>query len=155
MAVSVQPFLIGQGWIEVRDGDASCRAIYERHYSARKALERRRLRRTKLIVGPGFRMVLLRHDARALFVWRRELFRLDKQAGVNCAVFRNEGAGRASDLIRSAAACAWVRWPGERLFTFVDPDQVGGQPPGNCFRHAGWTPCGETAGGLLVLEKRP
>lgn len=160
--MTVQPFLIGKGWIEVLDGDASGRAIYERHYSAQKALARRRARKTKLYVGPGDKMVLLYADARALFVWRREKpeFRRDGQVGVNCAVFRNEGAGNSSDLILEAERPAWLRWPGERLFTFVDAKLTAGRrsrnsEPGQCFIEAGWRPCGETATGLNILEKLP
>lgn len=74
---------------------------------------------------------------------------------MNCAVFRNEEGGLASALILEAEPFAWRRWPAERLFTFVDPRQVRGNPPGNCFLRAGWVRCGETAGGLHVLEKRP
>lgn len=155
--MTVQPFLIGENWIEVLDGNASGRAIYERHYSARSKLARRRARRSQIYVGPGEKMVLLWHDARALFIWRRERpeYRNDGQAGVNCAVFRNEGGGLASDLILLAEGHAWARWPGERLFTFVDPAQVSGNPPGSCFLHAGWRRCGMTASGLHVLEKQP
>lgn len=148
-----QPFLIGDGWQLARDGDPTGLALYERHYSARKTLARRRKRRTQLFVGPGFKLVLIHATGRALFVWWRQRHRRDRQAGVNCAVFRNEGAGIASELILGAERVAWSRWPGERLFTFVDPDEVGGSPPGNCFRHAGWRPCGLSRDGLIVLEK--
>lgn len=153
--MTVQPFMIGEGWVEVLDGNASGRAIYERHYSAAPKLARRRARRSQIYVGPGEKLVLLYADARALFVWRRERpeFRNDGQLGVNCAVFRNEGAGLASDLILQAERPAWRRWPGERLFTFVDPAQVRGTPPGNCFLRAGWRRCGVTSRGLHILEK--
>lgn len=146
-----------EGWCEVLDGDASARAIYERHYSAQSALARRRARRSTLFAGPGEKMVLIYADARALFVWRKERleFRRDKQEGINCAVFRNEGRHYASELILEAETPAWSRWPGERLFTFVDPREVKGNPPGNCFLRAGWTPAGLTKGGLHILEKRP
>ena len=33
--MNVQPFLIGQDWIEVRDGDPTARDIFKRHYSYR------------------------------------------------------------------------------------------------------------------------
>lgn len=153
--MTVQPFLIGSGWQITRDGDPSGRAIFERHYSAASALARRRRRQTKLYVGPGFKLVLLWPDARALFIWRKERERADGQVGVNCAVFRNEGAGVASELILAAEAEAWNRWPAERLFTFVDPRRVRGNPPSNCFYRAGWRRCGTSAGGLHILEKVP
>lgn len=100
-------------------------------------------------------MVLLGADGRALFVWRKFI---DKsgQHGVNCAVFRNEGERRASDLIREAEQLAWGRWPGERLYTYVDAAEVRGSAPGYCFRRAGWKRCGQTlARQLLIFEKMP
>jgi hypothetical protein len=152
--VNAQPFLIGEGWMEVLDGNLTAEALYRRHYSRRPGERKKR----GLIVGPGEKMVLLWHDARALFAWRKELFRADDQLGVNCAVFRNEGAG--SELIRAADALAWRRWPGERLFTFVDGLETFTRrsrhaPPGACFIHAGWRPCGQTKGGLAILERLP
>ena len=45
---------------------------------------------------------------------------LHGETGVNCAVFRNEGPVRSSELIMAADAVAWLRWPGERLYTYVD-----------------------------------
>jgi hypothetical protein len=142
-------------WVPILDGDAIGRALYERHYSAKKSLANRMLRGTRLFVGPGHKLVLSTPDRMALFVWRRERFRLDLQRGVNCAIFRNEGGGIASDLIRVADSIADERWPGERHFTFVDPAEVRGNPPGNCFLRAGWRRCGTTATGLHILERMP
>src|SRR5882724_7101063 len=59
-------------------------------------------------------MVLVTPDALALFVWRK-FISMGQQKGVNCAVFRNEGEQRSSDLIRAAEVFAWERWPSERL----------------------------------------
>lgn len=115
-----------------------------------------RNRNYSLFCGPGQKMVLLTPCERALFVWRK--FKDDcipKQIGVNCAVFRNEGAGQSSDLIVSADQLAWDRWPGERLYTYVDAKSVKSRNPGYCFIAAGWTPCGYTKGGLRILEILP
>lgn len=149
--MSVQPYLIGDGWIMSRDGDPSGRAIFDRHYSRTRYADGRR---PKLYVGPGFKMVLVHASGRALFVWRK-FIPMDGQTGVNCAVFRNEGAGEASELIRTAEEPARDRWPGERFYTYVNPRAVRGNPPGNCFLRAGWRRCGETKGGLHILEKLP
>lgn len=139
-------------WVPILDGEATACAQYERHYSAGKSLRLRRERGTKLFVGPGHKLVLATPCRRALFVWRK--FRsLDNQAGVGCAIFRNEGAGIASELIRAADNIADQRWPGERHYTYVDPRHVRGNPPGNCFYRAGWRYSGETKGGLHVLER--
>jgi hypothetical protein len=143
-------------WRSVRDGDPVGLALYERHYSARRYQDGRSRR---LFVGPGEKLVLVTDDRRALFVWRRFRSR-DDQTGVNCAVFRNEGAGRSSDLIVEAMSIAWRRWPGARLYTYVDPTAIRSSNPGYCFLRAGWTRVGTTAGGhgrrrLVILAAAP
>ena len=90
MMLAEQPFLIGGAtWIEVRDGNPTALSIFDRHYSSRRA----HIRKIDQFVGPGEKMVLLTPCARAVFAWRRELYRFDGQTGINCSVFRNEGAG--------------------------------------------------------------
>ncbi|MCE7797833.1 hypothetical protein LWE61_14875 [Sphingobium sufflavum] len=141
-------------WVPILDGDDIAARIYLEHYASERSRARRIERDTKLIMGPGQKLLLATPCRRALFGWR--VFIDDAgQSGVNCAVFSNRGAGRASDLIRAADVIADRRWPGERHYTYVDPRKVGGNPPGNCFRHAGWRECGLTKKrGLLVLERR-
>jgi hypothetical protein len=80
--------------------------------------------------------------------------RLDNQTGVNCAVFRNEGAGLSSDLIREADELAWQRWPGERHFTYVWDEKVRSRNPGYCFLKAGWQRVGRNKDGRLTLLER-
>lgn len=149
-----QPFLLAPPsciWIPVRDGNPTGMALFLRHYTARE------YRKLYQFVGPGEKTVLLTPDARALFVWRKFISDAGEQ-GVNCSVFRNEGSeyGRASDLIRAADALAWERWPGERLYTYVDPTKVRHKrDPGRCFIKAGYKPCGITKSGKLIFEKLP
>lgn len=140
--MNVQPFLIGEGWVEVLDGNDSARDIFRRHYSCAKDGAARG--QDLLVLGPGEKMLLLTACARAVFGWRRERFRRDGQEGVECAIFRNEGAGLSSALIRQAQSLADRRWPGARHFTHVDPDAVPGTCPGYCFIRAGWRTCGWT-----------
>ena len=109
--MNTQPFLFGEGWIEVKDGNPTGRAIFDNHYSRYRYADGRK---PKLYVGPGEKMVLLTPCARALFVWRKFISG-DGQKGVNCAIFRNEGAGLSSDLIKQADAIADARWPGLTL----------------------------------------
>lgn len=157
--MSEQPSLFaGQYWIRVLDGNDTARAIYDRHYSRRRYADGRR---PVNFVGPGFKLVLLTADARAVFVWRK--FRsMDEQEGINCAVFRNEGPARASDLVREADAIADARWPGERHYTYVNDRRVRrSRTPGRCFLKAGWRyvkdPSGQRARTkrqrLLILER--
>jgi hypothetical protein len=145
-----QPFLIGgTTWIEVRDGNHTARAIFDRHYSRHHYKDGRNQDR---FVGPGERMVLLTPCARALLVWRKFISK-DHQDGVNCAIFRNEGAGLSSELLCAGMVAAWKRWPGQRLYTYVNPRAVRSPNPGYCFKAAGWRLCGITkARKLLVLE---
>jgi hypothetical protein len=145
-----QPFLFGDAWVQVRDGDPTAAALFDRHYSRnRNAVGDSR------VAGPGQKMVLLTPCARALFVWRVFLSK-DPTAGandVNCAIFRNEGAGLSSALICAAMALAWERWPARRLYTYVNPRRVRGNNTGCCFLAAGWRRCGTTkTRRLLVLE---
>lgn len=136
-----QTSLLDETWIPVRDGNDTAREIFDQHYSRYRYADGRK---PKLFVGPGEKMVLVTPDAQALFVWRK--FRsLDNQPGVNCAVFRNEGDALSSDLIRAAMELARERWPGERLYTYVNPGKIRPKrDPGRCFLKAGWRYCGET-----------
>ena len=145
-------------WILSRDGDPIGLALFRRHYSFNRRRNQLSLpgvlpdrdRNADLFVGPGEKMVLITCCGRALFVWRK--FRsADAQEGVNCAVFRNEGAGLSSDLIRQADTLAWERWPGQRLYTYVNPRLVKSPNPGYCFQLAGWVKCGRTKCRDLII----
>lgn len=138
-------------WVVERDGDAAGLALYRRHYSARRYRDGRKPR---LFVGPGEKMVLVSLDRAALFVWVKAR-RMRPESGINCSVFRNEGSQRSSDLIREACELAWNRWPGERLYTYVNSRKIRSTNPGFCFLAAGWHRAGETRGGLVILETFP
>ena len=136
-------------WWITRDGDKSCLAMYERHYSAYRYRDGRV---RKLFCGPGEKIVLRTASADAIWAWRK--FKDDSgQTGINCAVFRNESSHKSSELIRQADAIADICWPGERHYTYVSAEAVRSSNPGFCFIVAGWRRCGRTKGGLLILEK--
>lgn len=146
-----QPYLFsGPVWLEVKDGNPTAMSIFKRHYTARES------RKIEQCVGPGFKLLLITPDARALFAWRKFISDADEQ-GINCAIFRNEGAGLSSTLIRAASSIALEHWPGERLYTYVDPTKIRHKrDPGRCFLKAGWSKCGyQTASGKLVFEFVP
>jgi hypothetical protein len=137
-------------WYAVSDGDPTARALFDRHYSRHHYQDGRR---PKLFVGPGEKMVLMTTDGRALFVWRK-FISADGQQGVNCAIFRNEGAVLSSELILEAEELARQRWPGERFYTYVDGRKVKSVNPGYCFKVAGWRLVGKTkVNKLLIFEK--
>lgn len=159
--MNLQPFLIGDGWVEVLDGNDTARAIFDRHYSRVP-----RARQPKLFIGPGEKLVLLSANADALCAWRKEKHRADGQVGVECCIFRREGGDLASRQLAAARELAWRRWSGARLFTFVDPRLVsptmvkgprGHLYPvwGYCFFQDGWRFAGLTKGGLHILERLP
>lgn len=156
--MNIQPFLLGDDWNEVLDGNATARDIFRRHYSYRP---RRGGRSNELIIGPGFKLVLVSSDGGALCCWRKEKHRTDGNAGVECSIFRRESGELASIMLSKAMARAWERFPGERLFTFVDPRKVEptmvrGHPVwGFCFYKAGWRYVGLSKKGLHLLEKVP
>lgn len=125
-------------WVPILDGDETAAAMYERHYSSARTLAKRRARGTLLFLGPGEKLVLATPCRRALFAWRWAKKRADGQSGIECAIFRNEGAGLSSSLIRAADMVADRRWPGERHFTYINPNKVANSNAGRCFYHAGW-----------------
>jgi hypothetical protein len=133
----------------VKDGNPAALEIFLRRYSARRYKDGRARR---LFVGPGEKLVLLSRGNDALFVWRK-FIDASGQKGVNCSFFRNEGAATSSLLILEAERLACKKWPGHRLYTYVNPKKVNSTNPGYCFLMAGWTKCGFTKGGLLILEK--
>lgn len=153
--------ITGDLWLPIKDGDERAAWLYARHYSAHAYADGRRgrygYRNRFLIVGPGEKLLLLTPDCLALFAWRRFLDRSGQQ-GVNCAIFRNEGAFggavRSSALILVAEGFARQKWGGVRLYTYVNAGRVQSSNPGYCFQVAGWRRCGVTKrNGLLIFEK--
>lgn len=136
-------------WYPVKDGDPRAVALFKRHYSYRK---RNYITKARDIMPPGEYICLLTRDCSALFIWVFSKFRKDSQTGVNCSVFRNESNVKSSDLIKEACDIAWIKWPGKRLFTFVNSKKIRSVNPGYCFKQAGWKYCGKSKGGLDILE---
>jgi hypothetical protein len=150
--MSTQPYLFGPLWIPIKDGNPSGMSIFMRHYTAREN------RKVFQFIGPGEKAAFITPDAKALFVWRKFISDAG-ETGVNCAVFRNEGTelARSSELIKRANALAWERWPGERLYTYVDPIKVRHKrDPGRCFLRAGYRKLDRTTkSGKLIFEIFP
>lgn len=139
-------------WLAVTCTDPRARSLYSRHYSAWKNGEHNRAR----FVPPCEYVCLLSSDCSALFLWTHERYRHDGQEGVCCSIFRNEGPILSSELIREACDIAWSRWPGTRLFTYVNDAKIRSVNPGACFKKAGWRVCGRNADGrLTILEILP
>ena len=145
---------IDSHWLPVSDGNREAAELFRRHYSARRYADGRQndphYRNRNLIIGPGEKLLLLAVDGLSLFGFRK--FIDDSgQRGVNNCIFRREGGPRASELIHDACTHAWQRWPGERLYTYVDPCKVRSRNPGHCYFMAGWHREGVTQSGKLIL----
>jgi hypothetical protein len=78
-----------------------------------------------------------------------------------CSAFRNEGAGQASDLIRSAILSTREKWPDVPdlgMVSFIDPSKVEPRPIrgrktwGHSWFEAGFQHVGYTKGGLWVMQ---
>lgn len=142
-------------WWLTKDGDRACLELYERHYSA--AGYARARRPAGGFGGPGERIVLRTEAGDAAFIWKpifHSTGRRDSgQRGVCCTFFRNESTHRSSDLVAQADAVADFLWPSCRHYTYVNPARVRSANPGYCFLVAGWRRCGQTRGGLLILER--
>jgi hypothetical protein len=145
-------------WVKVADGHPRFSELYRLHYSCYQYADGRRqqgqYRNRNLVLGPGEKIALLTPDWLAAFGWRK-FFDDGGQQGVNCAFFRNESAALSSDLILAAELIAWRRWPGQRLYTYVDASAIRSRNPGYCYKMAGWSSAGQTKSGLLVLQKTP
>lgn len=147
----MNPYLIATGvWEPIKDGNPEALAFFDNHYSRYHYADGRK---PKLFVGPGEKMVLRTACGRALWAWRK--FKNDDgQQGLNCAIFRNEGAGLSSALILAAEDFAWTRWPVQRCYTYVDPKEVKSINPGYCFEAAGWRKCGVTKKRKLIIYEK-
>ena len=106
---------------------------------------------------PGEHLLLMTTDGLSIFGWLYQTIeRRDKQNGVCCTIFRNEGTQLSSGLIAEAMELAWERWPGERLWTYVDATKIRSSNPGYCFKQAGWEKAGTSkVNNLLIFEVMP
>jgi hypothetical protein len=147
-------------WCLSHRADVAARRIADRHYNRQKI-------GTPQFVPPGRCLVLLSDCARALWVtsWPfAEYVKHDWAGAWVCSVFRSEGAGMASELIRDAVAATRARYgepPVLGMITFIDRSQV--KPIkkhsvpiwGWTWRRAGFQEVGETKGGLLAFQLLP
>lgn len=141
-------------WRRSHKAAPSALALADRHYSRTKPGSGQ--------VGPACQtLVLVSADRLALWVSAWPKFRRDEWAGAwLCTVFRNEGLGLSSDLVRAAVAHTRAEWgqpPPAGMATFIDREKVRRKrDPGRCFLRAGFEVAGETSvHGLLVLRIRP
>ena len=139
-------------WVRSGRFDRAALPLADRHYNRQKP-------GSPQFVPPGRCLVLLAEDRKALWVtsWPRFALHAWSGAWVN-SLFRNEGGGVASEMIRAAVAHSLWHWgtaPDLGIITFVDPTKVRSTNPGYCYLRAGFTHEGWTAKGLRVLRMPP
>lgn len=149
-------------WQLSHRADYRARLVADRHYNRQKV-------GTPQFVPPGRCFVLYANEAgrEALWVTSWPFAEYVKHAWAGawvCSAFRNEGVGRASDLIVSALAHSRAHFgdpPPLGMITFVDRSKVrptvvrGREVWGWTYLKAGFREVGETKGGLLALQILP
>lgn len=135
--------------------DAEAAGLADRHYNRRKV-------GSPQFVPPGRCVVLLSECGRALWVTSWPFAQYVRHAWPGAwinSLFRNEGAGLSSELIREAVAATLSVWPEPPelgLVTFVDADKTRRKrDPGRCYKRAGFRHVGFTAGGLWAFQLLP
>ena len=120
-------------WQVAHRYDPFSRALADRHYSRRKVGDPQ-------FVPPGRNVVLSASgpDGGAVWstVWQKHVLHAWPGAWMN-SLFRNEGAGLSSELIREAVAATRYFWPDVPdlgMITFVDAGKVRRKrDPGRCY----------------------
>ena len=150
-------------WTRVSRADPRTARIADRHYS-RQSIG------SDQFMPTGSAMVLYARTAFGQAVWGTSapLAQYVKHAWSGawmCSIFRNEGAGQASDMIREAVAATRAFYgdpPPIGMVTFIDRAKVrptivrGRQVWGWTFRRAGFVEVGETIKAkLLALQLLP
>lgn len=116
--------------------DPAANALADRHYSRRRP-------GSGQVGPPGRKLLLVTPCERAVWLthWPYAELALDGLDAWRCSIFRNEGAGLSSDLIRLAmdlTANLWADRPAAGWVTWVDTTKTPGPHHGYCFKQAGW-----------------
>jgi hypothetical protein len=116
--------------------DPAANALADRHYSRRRP-------GSGQVGPPGRKLVLVTPCERAVWLthWPYGHIALDRLDAWRCTIFRNEGAGLSSDLIRAAmglTASLWSVRSRDGWVTWIDRTKVASANPGYCFKKAGW-----------------
>lgn len=132
-AALLLPGLEGPTWTVRRRSAPAALALADRHYSRQSPGCGR-------IGPPGRVLVLVTPCERATWLTHWTDFPDDGLYAWRCSIFRNEGAGLSSDLIREAMALTEERWgeADDGWVTWIDPRRVASPNPGYCFKRAGW-----------------
>lgn len=142
-------------WLVSHRFDAQVLPLADRHYNRRKI-------GSPQFVPPGRCLVFKTADLRAVWTTSWPFARYVRHAWAGAwvnSIFRTEGAGLASELIREAVAATRSCWPVVPelgMVSFIDASKVRHKrDPGRCYRKAGFRHVGFTKGGLWVFQMLP
>ncbi len=134
-------------WIVVNKGDIRARGLADRHYS-------RQTKYAPQFTRPGNNLVLLSQDCSALWVtWKPAdgIKRMDGFDGYyECTIFRREGEGLASEMIKAAIEKTEGIWgKPQGWITYIGDVDVKSPNKGYCFKRAGFRLIGRNKKGNL------
>jgi hypothetical protein len=141
-------------WRRSHRFDVEALPLADRHYNRRRI-------GSPQFVPPGRNIILLSVCGRALWVTSWPFAQYVRHAWPGAwvnSLFRNEGAGLSSELIRDAIAATRAFWtpPDSGIVTFVDAAKTRRKrDPGRCYRRAGFRHVGITRGGLWAFHMAP
>lgn len=142
-------------WMVSHRRDADALPLADRHYNRRKV-------GSPQFVPPGRCVVFKTRDLKAVWTSSWPYAEYVKHAWPGAwvnSLFRNEGAGLSSELIRDAVSATRDVWPSVPLLgmiTFVDAEKTRRKrDPGRCYRRAGFKHVGFTKGGLWAFQMLP
>lgn len=142
-------------WRLANRADNQGRILADRHYNRQSV-------GAAQFMPPGGCAVFVSLCGRAVWGTSTPLAQYVKHAWAGAwinSLFRNEGAGLSSELIREAVAASRAVIgdpPPLGMVTFVDASMVRHKrDPGRCYRRAGFRHAGFTKGGLLAFQLLP
>lgn len=129
-------------WCLSHRAERRTRIIADRHYNRQKP-------GTRQFVPPGRCLVLISDDGRGAWITSWPFAEYVRHAWPGAwvnSLFRNEGAGLSSELIREAVAATRAYFgepPALGMVSFIDPDKTKHKrDPGRCYKRAGFV-CAE------------
>lgn len=145
-------------WLITDKGDPDARRLVDGESIGASPHYSRQTPGSRLFTRNGQNLVFMTDDLFAVWVTFRPTpgvaHRSDRLDAWECALFRNEGSIRSSDLIREAVELSISLWgppPSDGIITFIKPSCVGKgnlfHVVGYCYRRAGWKRWGESSDG--------
>jgi hypothetical protein len=144
----------GNPWTVSHRADPFARPLADRHYNRQHV-------GSPQFVPPGRCLVFVTAAADAVWVTSWPFAEYVKHAWPGAwinSLFRRESGPLASDLITAAVSITRAFWPppASGIVTFIDAAKVRHKrDPGRCYRKAGWSHVGFTAGGLWTYQQLP